>query len=389
MRILIIPSWYPTPASPVNGIFIREQADALHRVHEIRVLYLEMLPRGRHDRPRRQQSTERGYVEEWIEVPSHPFIWRFTYLWYLFRAVRSFRRQFPPDILHAHIALPAGWGALLLRWFLRAPVVLTENMSEFTPWLGRATWRWMARQAFLGADAVVAVSEGLGQRICKCFGPPKKLMVVPNIVDTSRFAPTPLPSTTNGYRLLFVGLMETPQKGIPVLLDALAELRRDPSLDIHLDLVGDGGLRAGYETQARKLGLAEIVTFHGLQPHSAIARLLGQCHALVLPSLHEAAPLVIIEALASGRPVISTRCGGPEFMLDSTNGRIVEPGQAAPLAAAIRDLLLHLDHYDPQQIAAAAASRYSYTAITSALTKLYRSLLSEVQPGLDSVRPSA
>src|SRR5207247_8384073 len=86
MRILIIPSWYPTPAKPVNGIFVREQADALSQVHEVRVLYLDVLPRGEHRTPRRRISRARGYLEEVIEVPNRPLLWQLTYRRYLVRA---------------------------------------------------------------------------------------------------------------------------------------------------------------------------------------------------------------------------------------------------------------------------------------------------------------
>ena len=265
----------------------------------------------------------------------------------------------------------------MLRPLFKIPTVLTENSSEFESWWKRPGLRWMAQRAFAGADVVIAVSEGLRQRIIQRFHRRKGLVVVPNIVDTSRFAPSPLPATEAGYRLLFVGLLDTTQKGVPILLEALALIRQQSTLRVHVDLIGDGALRPGYQEQTHALQLDDMVTFHGLQTHAVVAQMLKQSHALMLPSLHEALPLVIIEALASGRPVISTRCGGPEFMIDETNGCIVEPGQIAPLADAIADVLTHLDRYDPERIATAAANRYSYAAVTTALTKVFRTLVHE------------
>ncbi len=375
MRILILPSWYPTPDKPVNGIFIREQADALHSLHEVRVLYLDIRPRGEQRAPRRWVSQARGYTEEIIEVPNRPLIWQFTYLGLLLRAYWAMRCQFRPDVLHSHIGVPAGWGAAVLHRLFRVPLVLTENSSEFRSWRKRPGLFWMARIAFNGSDIVIAVSEGLRERIRQTFPHTRRLVIVPNIVDTSRFAPTPFPSTEGGYRLLFVGLLETSQKGLPFLLDALALLRDVGGPPVHLNVAGDGALRCEYEAQVRRLRLDTNVTFHGLQTPAQVAQALGQSHALVLPSLHEALPLVIIEALASGRPVISTRCGGPEFMIDAANGLIVEPGQVAPLATAITDLLAHLERYDPQRLAAAANRHYSYAAVTAELTKVYRTLV--------------
>lgn len=381
MRILILPSWYPTPARPVNGIFIREQANALAAVHTVRVLYLDVLPRGHNEKARSYSTTEHGYVEETIEVPNRLFIWQFSYLLAMLRALRRLNRTFSPDVIHCHIAVPAGWAAVALRRIANVPLVLTEHSSEFDSWRKRPGLRLMARRAFAGIDVVIAVSEGQRRRVERVFGRTKRLLLVPNIVDTSRFKPSPFPDTAGGYRLLFVGLMDTDQKGVHVLLEALSRIKQSGVLDrpLHVDLVGDGVLRPGYEEQARALGVDDMLTCHGLQPHDVVARMMRENHALVLPSLHEALPLVIIEALASGRPVIATSCGGPEFMLDAGNGLVVEPGQPGPLVDAIVDLLTHLERYDPGSIASAAASKYSYSAVEGALSRIYSRLVERKQ----------
>jgi glycosyltransferase involved in cell wall biosynthesis len=238
----------------------------------------------------------------------------------------------------------------------------------------------MAQWAFRSASLVIAVSQGQQQRLQQSFHRRGALVVVPNMVDTDRFVPTPLPPDNEGYRLLFIGLLDTDQKGVHVLLAALAHLQQYTTLWVRCDLVGDGKLRAEYEAQAHQLGLSSMVTFHGLKPHQIVAQMLQQSHALVLPSLHEAAPMVIIEALASGRPVISTRCGGPEFMLDEATGLIVEPGDSRELAQAIAYLLSHINQYDPDYIAASAVMRYGKAAVTSSLSDVYSAVLRDASP---------
>jgi glycosyltransferase involved in cell wall biosynthesis len=374
MRVLILPSWYPTTEKPVNGIFIREQADALSARHEVRVLYLDVLPRGHKRKPRRTLKRDRGYVEEIWEVPNRRFVWQFAYLFTLAKALGAMRRDFKPDIAHCHIAVPAAWAASLLKPLLRAPIVLTEHSSEFRSWLSRPGLAWMARRGMHGANLVIAVSEGQRKRITKSFPRIKHICTISNIVDTSLFSPAPLPSIDDGYQLLFVGLLDTDQKGLHILLDALAILCNDGSIGLKVRIVGDGRLRAQYETQARNLGLTEVVHFQGLCSRHEVARLLKESHALVLPSLHEAAPVVIIEAQSSGRPIVATSCGGPEYMIDESNGLVVDPGKAEPLASAINNVLTHLGRYDPEQIANAAAARYGYDAIIGSLTKAYESL---------------
>ena len=384
MRILIIPSWYPTPSNPVNGIFVQQQAGALSKTHDLRVLYLDMLPRGERRKPRRYLNKRKDYIEEIVEVPNRPLIWQFTYLWYMLRAFINLRRKFMPDIIHCHVAVPAGWAVALLRRLFGVPVILTEHTSEFDSWRKRPGQRWMAAVAYGSADAVLPVSEGQRFQLQQNFRCRNRVLVVSNMVDTDRFTQTPFPPTAEGYHLLFVGLMETGQKGVPILLQAISQIKQSGhplELSLHLDLVGGGKLLPEYQTLARQIALDDMVTFHGYQPPAVVAQMLRESHALVLPSHFESQGVVVIEALASGRPVVSTRCGGPEFMVNSTNGLIVEPGNATELAAAIVNLLTHLDRYDPASIASNAVSLYSYNAVVSTLSEIYDSVQNH------SVRP--
>lgn len=373
MRILIIPSWYPTPSNPLNGIFVQQQADALSKTHDVHVLYLDVIPRGQRRRPKRYRTKVRGYIEEIIEVPNRLFIWQFLYAWQLVHAFRNLQRSFVPNVIHAHVAVPAGWGASVLR-YLAIPLVLTEHSGDFKPWLARPGLRWMARLAFATADVTLAVSASQRQDLIAAFPRIQRTAIVPNTVDTELFTLSPLPSTDRGYKLLFVGLLRTHEKGVPELLDALAQLRHQ-GFPIHLDLVGNGPLLEEYKRRAEIRSLVEMTTFHGYQPPSVVAQMLRESHALVLPSHTESQGVVVIEALASGRPVVSTRCGGPESLVNSTNGLLVEPQNATELAHAIKNLLTDLHNYDPERISNQARKQYSHQAIASALTHIYQNLL--------------
>lgn len=376
MRVLIVPSWYPTPSRPINGVFVREQADLLHQTHDVRVLYLDVLPRRHRGRPKRWASARRGYLEHIVQVANRPFVWQFAYLGSLYRELRALRNQFAPDLVHCHVAVPAGWAVAMLRRVIKVPLLLTEHTGQFEPWLERPGLRLMAQRAFSGADAVIAVGRGQQENLQRNFGGIRRIEIVPNAVDTASFAPTPLPPAANGYHLLFVGLLDPPPvKGLHVLLDALALIRQRGGPEAHLSVIGDGALRPQYERQAHQLGLNGAVTFLGLQPRGEIVRHLRRSHALVLSSLSESQSIVVLEALASGRPVVATRCGGPEYVIDETNGLTAEPGSAASLADAIQKLLTRLERYDPWRISAGVQNEYSHQAINIKLTQIYSSLL--------------
>lgn len=375
MRVLIIPSWYPTPERPVNGIFVREQAEALNKEHEVRVLFVDVLPRGEKRLPRKRLSKQRGFVEQVIEVSNRPLLWQFNYLWTLVRAFRGLREEFRPDVVHCHVAVPAGFGGVLLKRLFGVPVVLTEHSGDYGMWSRRPGLRLMAATAFSGVDALVCVSESQKSDLQKRFRGGKRALIIPNTVDTALFHSTPYPDVKDAFHLLFIALLESEDKGLGFLLQALAILRDSGGPAVHLDVVGGGSLLPFYEEQARHLGLLDYVTFHGTQAHSAIPRFMQRSHALVLPSLHESQGMVVIEALASGRPVVATRSGGPESAIDSSKGFLIEPGKPQPLADAIAQLLSNLDKYDPQELAENAARRHGHQALVQRLTALYDSLL--------------
>lgn len=144
----------------------------------------------------------------------------------------------------------------------------------------------------------------------------------------------PAPSTS-ALRLIFVGRL-TPIKGVRVLLEALATARARHS-NVQLTLVGDGDDRQALETLAAPLGAA--VQFVGALSQQGVADALAQADALVLPSFAEGLPVVLMEAMAAGKPVICTQVAGVrELVEDGTSGFVVPAGDASSLSDRICDL---------------------------------------------------
>lgn len=145
----------------------------------------------------------------------------------------------------------------------------------------------------------------------------------------------PVPETP---RLVCVGRL-CEQKGQLVLLQAAAELKRQ-GLSFELVLVGDGEMRVEVESAIADLGLRDQVAITGWQSAEQVRRHIGASRALVLPSFAEGLPVVIMEALAMCRPVISTWVAGiPELVRPGENGWLAPAGAVAPLAAAMREAL--------------------------------------------------
>lgn len=276
---------------------------------------------------------------------------------------------FRPDVIHAHV-YEAGVPAVLIGAQEQIPVVITEHASAF---LRRdlAPWQVLkARFACERARRVLPVSWAL-QRSIEAYWIRARFTVVPNAVDVALFRPPDdLTREPGPWRLLFVGAM-TPIKGLEQLLRALAKVQRQRT-DWRLDIVGEGPLRSSYESLADHLSLSPQLVFHGTKMKSEVAALMRRADLFVLASLRETFSVVCIEALASGIPVLATRCGGPEDFINEAVGRLVPPGDIDGMAGAISEMLDDLARFAPLQLAEYAATRFSHERIGRQLDSIYR-----------------
>lgn len=163
-----------------------------------------------------------------------------------------------------------------------------------------------------------------------------RLHVVHCGIEPDRF-PDPQAAPTGGPHLVAIGRLSE-QKGFSVLVEAIAlAAPRHPGL--RLVLVGDGPLRPALETAIVKNGLGGVISLAGWQDEAGVRAALAQAQALILPSFAEGLPVVVMEAMAAGRPVIATAIAGvPELVEQGKNGWLVPAGDPAALAAAIDEM---------------------------------------------------
>lgn len=376
LKILHIAGWYPSKKNPVAGVFVREHVKATALYNDVTVLYSEGVAGEIRGFYQIEDNIEDGIRTLRLRHRKSPIprTGYFIYLWGMFCAFRKLIGEgFRPDVIHAHV-YSAGVAGVLMGKRYGIPVIVTEHFTGFPRGLVRGLEKVKAKFAFERADLVCPVSEDLKRHI-EDYGIRARFCVVPNVVDTALFAPRDFAPTREDNRkhLLLVALLD-PKKGVPYLLKALACLRKKRE-DFILDIVGDGPNRAEYREMADSLGLADSVRFHGLKTKVEIAELMRQSNFFVLPSIWENLPCVLIEAMASGLPIVATKVGGiPEILTDEV-GELVPPANPEALAAAIEHMLDHCRDYVPERIVQYAEGRYSYQAVGSKLNKLYRSVL--------------
>ena len=242
-------------------------------------------------------------------------------------ALARFMQQNGIQHLHYHIAKASCTVAMLAS--VISDITYSFTMHGPDDFFEAVHWRLdekIARAKFVAAISDFARSQGMLSARRQDW---VKIHVVHCGIDPARYAGK---SAGRGGDLLFVGRLAA-VKGVPVLFQALA-LARQSRPDLHLTLIGDGPERSMLEAEAHALGQA--VHFVGYQSQDAVALALKRVDALVLPSFAEGVPVVLMEAMAAGIPVIATRIAGiPELVQDGISGLLVPPGNAKALAEAI------------------------------------------------------
>lgn len=385
-HILVLPSWYPAHPGDVNGVFFREQALALAKHgYQVGVITTNLRSlrqwrnlftgkRGIHHEVDAGLATLRLHGTAWF--PRLPK----ANAWLQLRHGRRLFEQYvavygKPDLIHVHSMLYAGVLAEDIQHY-RIPYVVTEHFTGYARGTLRPEQLRMAGKVARGAARRLAVSQPLcdllRNKLGDAAGPWEAL---PNSVE-QRFLERPLArrvASEGPFRFVCVALL-TEKKGTHDLLQAFA---KQCAIDdqVSLDIGGDGAERSRLELLAEQLGIKGRVRFLGALSRDEVVEAMAAADAFVLASRYETFGVVVIEALALGKPVIATRCGGPESIVREQDGLLVPARDVNALAEAMLQLRAEAERYQPEMIRADCASRYSEKAVVDRLTGLYQQVL--------------
>ncbi len=289
-------------------------------------------------------------------------------------AFEAYRDRFgEPDLLHAHNLNPAGLlcHRISTRWNI--PFVVTEHSSFFRQGLIPRRLFPRLRKAAAGASSLAAVSPGLRAILARQLDLDQEgIQWVPNVIDPEvETAPvkTRAPSERR-FAFSCIGNL-IPIKNHAVLLRAFNRAFQGNDC-VLLRIGGDGPLESELKILAEKLGITGQVDFLGRLSREEVVQELDGCDAFVLPSSYETFGVVLVEALVRGKPVIATRCGGPESFIEPEDGMIVEPDDAADLANALVTMIKKARTYDPCVLRESAIERFGAQRLVENLDQLYR-----------------
>jgi glycosyltransferase involved in cell wall biosynthesis len=244
--------------------------------------------------------------------------------------------------VHVHFANRAAHTALFLKEISGLPFSVTAHGQDFMKDLGSDD---LLREICAAAEFVAAETDYSRELLCeRCPDSTAKIHRVYNGIDLERF-PTPAPAVINPLpRIISVGRLVA-FKGFEYLIDACDELARR-GFDFICDIIGDGPLRETLQAKIDMLNLSSRINLLGSLSQRAVLEALQAADIFALASVRDAQgatdvfPTVILEAMASGRPVVSTRLAGiPELVVDGETGVLVSPDDTAALTRALEQLL--------------------------------------------------
>lgn len=264
-----------------------------------------------------------------------------SYLLFALLKLRRLLSRNEYELAHFFFALPTGALAPYWRWRTGKPYIVSLRGSDVPGYdhtdrmlqLIHRIATPIMRQILSGAEHVVANSCSLRRLALEAF-PELTISVITNGVDSSLFWPNPATqnSRNGSVRALTVARL-VPRKGLDTMIEALA---LDRSGRIRLDVVGDGPLARNLRKRAAELNLNDRITFRGVLHGESLQEVYRRADFFVLPSLTESFSMSLLEAMASGLPVVASNVGGiPELIADRENGILVTPGDVGGLGAAM------------------------------------------------------
>lgn len=389
-RILIIPSWYP----PDGGYFFKEHSEAILKMGwQVDVLVTRLV--GVRKLIRSGWSSLQRYR---VEDEDGLRVVRSSYLKFpgsekyniagwsrqCCRIYRKYEKQFgKPDLILAHSVTWAGFAAYLIHREHEIPYVIVEHRSFFV-WSSKEARQMVLPHhiplfdlAYTHCENLVLVSDSLRTGIEALVPSVKKrIIVIPNMIREHQFLPPSEPRKSDPFVFIWAGRLE-PVKGVDLLLEAVKLLSGTTDRRFLVRLAGKGSLRQELEEQARVLGVNDKVSFLGRLSREEMLMEYQGANCFVLPTRYEAFGVVLIEAMATGLPVIATRSGGPDTIVNRENGLLIEKDNVDELADAMQYMLAHIDEYPADGIRSQTLHQYGDASVMEQYNQLFIQLLEE------------
>ncbi|WP_339171890.1 glycosyltransferase [Anoxybacillus sp. FSL W8-1294] len=384
INLLVIPSFYPTAEDPLTGNFFHEQIIEMSKKVKIGVIYPE--------RRSIKKINIKGIIlnhfqtsfgeehgipvyrsHRWNVIPDRFKLGALLWVRSAIKLADQYIKQNgTPDLVHAHCALWGGYAAKLIAEKYKIPYIISEHSSSYG--LGKIkSWEEKyIRSAMENASLITTVSRGFSNTIQE-YTNVQNIEVIPNFIDMDFF--TLPPNRIEGEKFIFTSIgWLNKNKGFDLLIRAFHRAFKDQE-NVYLNIVGRGSERNNLLKIIKELRLENRVNLLGELNRQQIRDILWKSHCLVLASYVETFGIVLIEALATGIPVIASDTDGPSDIITKETGLIFRRGDIFSLEKKLQKLYNDYSFYNSYKIRKYAEDRYSASVVTTKIKELYEKVI--------------
>lgn len=379
MYILHIPSWTPDEDNPMRGNFIERHIAAISSY--VPCITLQFI------------SSKKKKKNEIIENKSQHIIVKYYLFSHFLHKIPLFRKLYilrtakkalssltrtygKPAAIHLHVAYPFGLIALATSKKYKIPLFLTEHWSIYhrdnIKKLNYFQYR-LVQQVFKQAVIYTAVSEQLRHYISSLF-PDAQGVVIPNVVDTTVFKPA-LKEANRVKTMVHISTLDEASKNISGLLRAVHELHKIRS-DFILNIIHERK-NDDAEQYVVKHQLTNVIHFLGRKTTDEVSQILQTSDFLVQFSNYETFGCVVAEALASGKPVVTSAVPAILEMVTSERGIVVPINDEKALTLAMQEMLDNFHRYSPQQLFQFINENFTPSIVGKQFNDMYRCFINE------------
>jgi len=266
-----------------------------------------------------------------------------VYAWKAYFFSKKLAKKNKYDLSHSFFTIPCGFISLLLKWQFKIPYIVSLRGSDVPGYSDRFIFLYkfvkpLVRLIWKKSFATVANSKGLKELALET-NPKQEIGVIYNGINLSDFAPNPEKRPSDKIIITTGASRVTARKGINYLLEAIKTLiSKYP--EVYLKVMGDGNEKENLEKMAKELGLEKNVEFIGRIPREETFPYYQEASIFVLPSLNEGMSNAMLEALASGLPLVATDTGGTrELLKEGVNGFIIKMKDSRDIAEKLETLI--------------------------------------------------
>ncbi|MBR7023222.1 MAG: glycosyltransferase [Bacteroidales bacterium] len=376
MNILHLLSWFPTPDDPTLGNFCVRMIDALPEECQSVILSVcDGKNMNKSFEVKEIKGQHHTHVQIYIRPPKANALRKLKMLRMYQYGLNYIKKHFfEPDLIHLHVTYPLGQVALLWKKLFGYKYVLTEHWTVYQPQNKDVLVGSLKKKIVKianNAELIMPVSLDL-QHCMEGHGVKNRFRVIYNLVNTDMFCLGEA-KTEQKKRILHISTLRDEAKNFSGILRTIERLRQQRD-DFELHVIHDYEAPE-FKAFVKEHNLSDCVIFHGKKTSAEVAEAYQNADFFVLFSNFENLPCVIVEAFASGVPVLSTAVGGIAEILSPERGILIPQGDEEALLRSMNQMLDHCHEYDREAIRQYAISTFSNEIIGNQIFETYRELI--------------